>query len=1476
MADIRLSKLAKDFNVGINALVRFLYTKGIKVDSNPNAKVSDTILPALYKEFGADQRIAKVASEIEDRLSLYYANKKKNAETNIKKSEQKKSSKKSKKADTKSTKKCSQPQLKNISQSKPKQKDSTISLKIKSINRPNRIITEGFNGYSAGVLFPKDIICNGHPISIENAEYFIQEHFSVGSAIPCKVISTSSDKKIAFLSCEISSAKFYGYQTFETLRLGDKYSVKIVGQSPNYFIVSIVDTDITGIVSKDQLGEDSKFDNRGHLRLQLVNKTDHRYQLVHFAKPVALQKRAHVDNIDELVSSFLRKEEISAISDSDLEIVRSILSRDPKLKRNKADQVNGLNIYCRIPERSPLNSFLQQDPTYFTKHTFWVTVNTDDTDVPSISLFTESPTVAVELKAYSDDVFTVAQFDSRMTTFTRNILNKYNKKTRLKIAGSNLKFVTRYEPVPTDFNTEEIFDYISKVYEFNNNIVPDIYTAIKEKTLVSAKDYSILTSYLKYQKSREHEQEKEFIYLPPNRITTSSGTRIGDTASIRLNLTEDESRTLVRGFGEEKGLIHIAVVNDEGEEQFTGVLDTEGDEFVLRFDRGHIDLSEYFQSGIKLQRRANTKHLQIQINATEEFIRRDSLKVYQDLINNRLENPDVKSAQNIKFKNPLFDTAAGDSTQAEAVRKALGNKNVLLIQGPPGTGKTTIIIEIIEQLVASGKKVLVCSQAHAAVKNIYDRLVSRCPDMNLLTLDDKDDLTSAARNFDEEAYTQFLKNNIALLGAIDRRVDNIDIKRMINEFVYKSVDQTKDFRKKHQHIVEYKDVISDISSRDLKFMLDRLKVDTRNLNTDLLKAQVYREKDVILGTCIGIGMDPVMRDKDAVHFDTVIVDEAGKANLAETIVPLQLGDRFILVGDHRQLPPYFDREEISDYVESMQNNPRTLNYNQEEVEWAMNKSLFSDFFEHKFFPEENKVTLNYQFRMHPQIGKYISDLFYSGNLYSGEGTEQQVVSVEGFSDSVTFVDTFVEKVDENNDPYERRSSDASFYNFREIKEICENILPNVSIAMDSNPELTVGIITPYKAQYRKLKEALKETRFYNKVYTIDSIQGSEFDIVIFSFVRAFRPRSNKKVGFLDDLRRLNVSLSRAKKKLILIGHLPTLTNPSAHIDANLPGVVNPVDVFSSIAHRIKRYGDLSPIEKFIQCGFKDGHIFEDCEYHKDINSYIVIHLEDFDFESRVSSKDFSGYRDGDQCNVILSRFDTTGRPQFEPAGLYLFMQNHRKGEYYEGHVSNVYDKIDGTKSVYVQVDGYESRLIMNPAIRAQHPEYEILGTRLAVELENYNNDPNGIFFRPKITEAEKLLLLNNKFDFFKGMVIEILDRPKVKFLLKDNSEIELNCNILWHTAVAEEYYDLVKFENGECSLDKHYFDDFIQSHKLGEKYSALVVSEDQDYYYVEVDDYCGLVEKKNNRNINIKIDDTQVVEISRINDRRKTVIFKFV
>ena len=1458
----------RQFNIGLDTLVSYLRTQGVWVEEHPNAKVPDTVLPALHKKFGHDREVAEAAVKTPVRLSTILGDTKGKRKVSI---EPPKAAKQTvKKPEVKSP---SKPIVSPVIVSDRKK---AYGMRIKAINRPNRIITEAFREFECGVLFPKDIIFRGKPVSLPLAESYISRKLHVGDTIHCHIIGTTPDGKTAFLSYEIHASAFNGITAFENLKPGAKYPVRLEATTPNYFQVSIVDTWINGMVLKEQFAEGAVFDKRGNIQLQLVEKTESPYQMVRFVKPIASQKRAVVDNIDDLVSSFLTQAEMDVITPEDLDVVRAILSRFPNLKREKADQVTGIQLYCRVPNGSPMNYFIKQEPNYCSNHSFWVSVNLDDSEEPSIALFTESPTIVIEIKAYSDDVFTVAQFDSRKTGFTRNILQKYNKRTRLKVSGSNLHFVTRYDPVPTDYNTEDITDYLGKLYDFNSRIVPGIRDAIHEKTLISAKDYNILSSFLRYQQSKELEKEDGYIFVPSVRISTSSGLRIGDNVALRLRLYDYEAQNLYGNSEDNDGPLHVSIVNEESEELLTGYLDAASDDFILHFNHSQIDLTDFLSNGIRLRCRASIRHLLIQRDAIENFIHQDSLDIYQDLINNRLETPDLSLAEDIVYKNPLFSSSAGDNTQSEAVKKALGNKNVLLIQGPPGTGKTTIIVEIIEQLVARGKKVLVCSQAHAAVKNIYDRLHSRCPEMDLLTLDEKDEITTAARNFDDEDYIQFLRNNLSVLGAYRRGGSKEDVDAIIDTLSYKTAERTGDFRKKHHHVIDYHEVISTIPPQSITFLLDRLKIDSRSLDVDLLKAQIYREKDVILGTCIGIGMDPVMRDKDAVHFDTVIVDEAGKANLAETIVPLQLGNRFILVGDHRQLPPYFDREEIEDYRDSVRNNAYAQNYSQQDVEKAMNKSLFSDFFDHPNFPEANKVTLNYQFRMNPQIGQYISDLFYAGQLYSGEGTEKQTVTVEGYADPVTFVDTFVYNITEENDPFETKSPDGSVFNLREVKDICEKVLPNVAVALDSNPGLTCGIITPYKAQYRKLREALRDSRFKDSVYTIDSIQGSEFDIVVFSFVRSFSSRSNKTVGFLDDLRRLNVSLSRAKKKLILVGHLPTLRNTSSHIETSIPGMVSPVEVFSSIANRVKRYGELSPIERFEKLGYEKGQLFRDCEFHDDGQKYVVIHLEGFDLASRVSPKGFNNYEDGDLVDIILSGFDATGRPLFDSADLYKFLQNHTDSATYDGTVTKIYKKPDGGMTVYVTVDGYQDRLDIAPFLKDKHPEYYVEGTILSVDIDHYKDEPDRIFFRPHFSEAEQLKSDGRSYVFFKAAVKEIKAFPLVVFEFKDKSEISLPCPILWHTAVEEEYYDLIKFSNGDCKLHNHYMEDFLNTHKKNVQYKGLVVSEDKEYYYVEVDEYCGVVEKSRTWKRGVKVDEEYPVEVSGVNNYNKFVYFKFV
>lgn len=1475
---IKLKLLTKVFSIGLDELVDFLNTKGYYPSRNLQAQVPPEVVSLLHEKYGSG---GGEGEEKKESKGFMYVNPSKTVgytRFEIPNTKVGNGQKQEQKANKSSLRKRKQNCEKPI---EPKKND-TIDLRIKAINRPNRIITEPFGTYEYGVLFPKDILFHGEAISISLSEKFISQKLKVGYRINCKVAGSSPDRKIAFLTYELTDSAFKGLDVFETLTPGRRYSINLVDTLPDHFLVAIADTDLHGVILKNQIDESIQLDKHGSLRVQLVEKPDNPLQLLRFVKPIAAKKHVVVENLDEIVNNFLTKPEMDAITPDGLEVVKSILSKFPELKRKEADQITGFDLYCRVDERSPMNYFIKQKPDYFLKHSFWVSVNLDNEE-PSIALFKESPSIVIELKAFNDDVFTVTQFDSRKSKLTQIILQKYNKYSRLKVAGSRLHFISRYEPVPLDYNTEDVIDYLGKLYEFNSSILPSIDEAIREKTLLSAKDYYVLSSFLKYQCNKEYEKESERVFVAPNRVSTASVQRIGDYPALKLKLDPDEIKTLIGSSEEDNSAMHVSVVDSNGNELLTGVLDTDGDSFVLRSDHGHVSLTDFLNEGIRLQRRANIKHIKIQMNAIDDFVlfntlrghQRNALKVqkfYQDLINNRLETPDLSKVGEIEFKNPLFNTAAGDNTQTDAVKKALGNKNVLLIQGPPGTGKTTIIVEIIEQLVARGKKVLVCSQAHAAVKNIYDRLEVRCPGMKVLALDDKDEVTAAAKNFDEEAYTRFLSNNLDIIGCYRRGMGNDEIEKKIKTFTYNSAERTKDYREKHYHVIDFHDAISNIPPQKITFLLDRLKRETLNLNSDLLKAQVYREKDVILGTCIGIGMDPVMRNKDAVHFDTVIVDEAGKANLAETIVPLQLGDRFILVGDHRQLPPYYDRQEIADYMETAGENVRSESYSQQEVEKAMNKSLFSDFFDHQYFPVENKVTLNYQFRMNPQIGQYISDLFYGGQLISGEGTEKQTVSVEGFPDPVTFVDTYANSNNEDNDPRETKSPDGSVFNRREVKDICEEILPRVSVALDSNPELTVGIITPYKAQYRKLKEALKDTRFKDSIYTIDSIQGSEFDIVVFSFVRAFC----KKVGFLDDLRRLNVSLSRAKKKLILVGHLPTLRNPYTHIETQIEEMVSPVEVFSSIANRIKRYGELSPIERFANLNFEVGHLFNDCEFHDDGDCFIVIHLEEFDFISKVPRKGYSKYNDGDALEVVLSGFDAAGRPQFDTADLYKFLQTHSETESYEGVITNIYDKLDGGKSVYITVDGYEDRLDIAPFLKDKHPEYYVKGIVISVVIDRYKNEPERIYFRPQISEAEQLESDNRACVLFTAAVKEMKECPMVVFRFKDNSEITLPCRILWHMAVKDEYYDLVKFSNGECKLNKHYLDDYIESHPIEGRYEGLIVSKDNNYCYVDVDGYYGVIPRSMADKKGLKVDDECHVSFYKFNKFNVFIQFSIV
>lgn len=1189
MAEIRLSKLTKQFSVGLARLVNFLNENGACVELNPNAKVSDEYLPLIEARFGDDIMLRSDAHKVTIKLKEIISMGAKEKAAPIPEDETPNLVNLDKGNSLKIVDKIDLSQFDKAKKNDPVRNDAMV---ITSVSFPGGVVVGPFNKYKKGILLPQHITSGGSPISMA----WLKKHvlrFKVGDVLSASVIPEYSQGSTAFLTCDIGKPDESLNAIYATLNVGELYFVRKVEETPNYYFVEVADFFFKGVILKSQFEEDP-WANSSYTEVQLADKGSASLDLLYFCKPLANEEENREIDIDKLVAGLLNENELEVIEEEDLEIIKHLLTVAPSINRSNKGQLSEA-IYCRIPEDSPMTMYLKSHPGYLINQTFWLnSYPLKETGETRLVLFQTNPTIIIELEQVDEYQFKVAKFESNLGYETKKSVRRHNRHATLMISSSNLHFLTRYEAVPSSFRTSRVIDIVEKLSDFNNRIQKSIAEKLTARTKSSAKDYVTLTNYLKYQRERELERSDEIVNISKAQISLAAGASIGSSTALKVDILPNQLDVLLGDLDESANNIHVSVLDDNDEEQYNAQIQTNGIDYYLQFNHGHIEMSPLLD-GFNIKRRVNTKHLEIQIRALEGFVQRDSLDIYQALISNRLAPTKEDSYKGIKFINPIFEKATEDNHQPDAVRKALGNQNLVLIQGPPGTGKTTIIVEIINQLVKEGKKVLVCSQAHAAVANIYDRLDTTSIDV--LRIDDQGDLENVSKDFDAKVYSLFLDNNDSLINDLIVGKPAEEVSRQIETYTYASSETTAKYQKCHKHIQTYFVDQKGINPKDVSNLVEELKEDTTYVTGLMLDTQMYRSKDVVMGTCIGVGMNKVLKQK-AVRFDTVIIDEAGKANLAETIVPMQLGDRYILVGDHKQLPPFIDRQEIQEYANygSIQKGKEETDegYDVNQIVNSLSNSLFADFYDHPCFPPENKVTLNYQFRMNPEIGQYISDLFYEGVLQSGPGTEKQTISIDGYPNAVTFVDTTTKKLSVENDPRETSIDNGSVYNEREISIICDDILPSVSSTIECNPELKLGIITPYKLQYYKLKEHLRGTPYERCVFTIDSIQGSEFDIVIFSFVRSFPRGSNKTVGFLDDMRRLNVSLSRAKKKLILVGNLNTLSRPEAHNDYRIPGMVNPVEVFNSIATNVMKIGDLTDVEKFLRKEPAVGTIFKDC------------------------------------------------------------------------------------------------------------------------------------------------------------------------------------------------------------------------------------------------------------------------------------------
>ncbi|WP_240653593.1 DEAD/DEAH box helicase [Helicobacter pylori] len=262
--------------------------------------------------------------------------------------------------------------------------------------------------------------------------------------------------------------------------------------------------------------------------------------------------------------------------------------------------------------------------------------------------------------------------------------------------------------------------------------------------------------------------------------------------------------------------------------------------------------------------------------------------------------------------------------------------------------------------------------------------------------------------------------------------------------------------------------------------------------------------------------------KETPYFDSVIVDEAAKANPLELLMVMALAkERIILVGDDRQLPHYLD-DEIGKKLEDESQDV------QDEIEKALKDSMFKKLKERaqklkELDGKEHFITLNMQYRMHPLLGRLVSDVFYKPYNESFESP----LEGEHFKHNLRILDNNPLAWIDVKNPKEKRNADGSYYRESEITAIKECL----DLFMKDEPDFTFGVITFFKEQKRLLEQALKG--YANlEIGTVDSFQGKEFDVVFLSSVRT---RHTEGFGFLKDSPRLCVALSRQKRALIVAG-----------------------------------------------------------------------------------------------------------------------------------------------------------------------------------------------------------------------------------------------------------------------------------------------------------------------------------------------------
>ncbi|MES2730600.1 MAG: AAA domain-containing protein [Bacteroidota bacterium] len=440
-----------------------------------------------------------------------------------------------------------------------------------------------------------------------------------------------------------------------------------------------------------------------------------------------------------------------------------------------------------------------------------------------------------------------------------------------------------------------------------------------------------------------------------------------------------------------------------------------------------------------------------------------------------------------------------NTSQNEAVTNVLAAEDVAIIHGPPGTGKTTTLIAAILQTLKDEKQVLVCAPSNTAVDLLTERLAQLGVEVLRMGNPSRVSAELQSHTLDAKIATD---KNFPQIKKLRRQADEYN--RLAHQYRRSFGREEREQRKR---------IVAEARS---------LSKEANDLEKYLADSQIDKAQ-VITATLVG-ATNRLLKGR---RYRTVFIDEAAQALEPATWIPISKAERVIFAGDHQQLPPTVKSSKAA--------------------QAGLSQTIFEKCFQRlKVAGTPADVLLQTQYRMHEHIMQFSNEQFYESLLLADDSVKNVLLEEVDYQElPVEFIDTAGCGFEEKFNPEGRSISNPEEARllFRHLAAFWENLVqfhPDLLL-----PALRVGILSPYKAQVELLKEIfteyplLIEYAAHFTIQTIDGFQGQEREIMYISLARS---NDKGEIGFLQDLRRMNVALTRARKKLVVIGDSATLSN----------------------------------------------------------------------------------------------------------------------------------------------------------------------------------------------------------------------------------------------------------------------------------------------------------------------------------------------